>query len=92
MITALHREVREEAGAVFKDSLPYALLSMGRPQSMLVYATDAHEMIGEWQAYGDCLERAELKPERFIASYHGHKDCMRALINAALSALRSQSL
>jgi ADP-ribose pyrophosphatase YjhB (NUDIX family) len=62
LITALRREVREEAGAVFTDSFPYALLSIGRPQSMLVYVTSVYEMIAEWQPYEDCLERANSSP------------------------------
>jgi 8-oxo-dGTP pyrophosphatase MutT (NUDIX family) len=90
LITALKREVREEAGVVFTDAFPYAELSMGRRHSMLVYVTAAYEMIAEWQPYEDCLERAELEPERFLEWYHGDKEYMRTLINAATDALRSR--
>ncbi len=89
-MTALRREIREEAGAVFGEPLPYALLSMGRPQSMLVYATAGYEMVDDWRPCEDCLERAELEPVRFIASYYGDKGYMRALVDAATDALRSQ--
>ena len=68
LITSLRREVREEAGAVFLDALPYALLSLDRPQSMLVYATADYQLRDEWRPYGDCFGRAELEPERFIKS------------------------
>lgn len=91
LLTALRREVREEAGAVFTDALPFALLSMGWPQSMLVYTTAGYEMADRWRPYEDCLERAEFEPERFIASYHGDQEYMRTLINAAADALRSPS-
>jgi 8-oxo-dGTP pyrophosphatase MutT (NUDIX family) len=89
LLTALRREVREEAGAVFTGPLPYALLSMGQPQSMLAYATATYEMIQGWCPNEDCLERAELEPERFVASYYyGEKAYMRTLIKAAADALR----
>jgi 8-oxo-dGTP pyrophosphatase MutT (NUDIX family) len=91
LLAALLREVREEAGAVFTDALPYALLATDRTQSMLVYAAGAYEMIDQWQPYEDCLERAELEPERFIANYYADKPFMRALIDAARHALSSRS-
>ena len=83
LLTALRREVREEAGAVFAASLPYAVLSTGRPKAMLVYTTRTYELMHDWQPSEECPDRAELDPNQFIAIYHGDKKYMRALIVGA---------
>jgi 8-oxo-dGTP pyrophosphatase MutT (NUDIX family) len=88
-IEALRREVLEEAGAVFEEAEPYAVLhEPPRNEVMLVCLSRAYEL-REFTPADDCLGRGKLPVEEFLVRYHGDKEFMRALISGAERALRS---
>jgi 8-oxo-dGTP diphosphatase len=86
---ALRREVLEEAGAVFDDAEPYAVLHEPPHEDvMLMYVSRSYDL-REFNPAHDCLGRGELPVDEFVARYRGDKQFMRKLISAAERALHS---
>jgi 8-oxo-dGTP pyrophosphatase MutT (NUDIX family) len=86
-LSALSREIMEEAAATFVWAEPFAVLRRRqRPDVMLFFTTSAFEL----SVFGpkpDALDRALLSPEDLLKLYNGPADVLQLLIRSARDRL-----
>jgi 8-oxo-dGTP pyrophosphatase MutT (NUDIX family) len=87
LLEALHREVKEEAGALVQAPQPFCTLA--RPAShevMLFFISDGF-VLGEFLPEGDALARASITPDELVQRYHGDRMLLGRLLSLAMSEL-----
>ncbi len=89
LISALQREVREEAGVVIDNqTIPFATLQFeGNNKQMLFYAAD-HCQLDDFVPSQDTFERSLMQVDDFIACYNWDKKIIEILIARALIVLK----
>ncbi len=88
LLDGLRREVNEEAGASFKNAIPYATLSrVDKDKVMVFFASDSCEL-NDFTPKLDALERELMFPETLIERYYGDKELLNTLIQEAQKILK----
>ena len=86
-LTALKREVMEEAGAEVHDTMPYAILtSSAWPKVMVFFVSNAINLV-DFIPSEDAFGRDLLDQEEFLRRYYGDKELLRSLIEGARKKL-----
>lgn len=92
-MTALEREVKEEAGATFQNPVFIATITSNakderyRGKSMVIFATRHFVLADGWEPSDDVTSRAVLDVDAMMRGYYGDKDDMIALLNHAAKRL-----
>ncbi len=83
MMEGLRRESEEEAGVDFENAVPFAVLIPDWTDKVMLFYVTGHFNLGEFVPKEDALERDILEVEDLLERYHGDKDMLRSLIEAA---------
>lgn len=82
---SLRREVKEEAGAVFSEAIPFATLRFPPRQDLMLFFLTSDFELGSFVPGSDVLDRAVVSVDLLLARYHGDVDMLRQLIELAQS-------
>lgn len=89
-LTALKREVLEEAGAEVSDVVPYAVLTSSTSLKVMVFFASNSINLIEFVPSKDALNRVLLDQEELLRRYYGDKELLRSLIEGARKKLGLQ--
>ena len=89
-LTALKREVSEEAGAEVSEAMPYAVLTSSTSLKVMVFFASNTINLAEFVPSEDALSRDLLDQEELLRRYYGDKELLRSLIEGARKKLGLQ--
>lgn len=89
-LTALKREILEEAGAEVSDAVPYAVLTSSTSLKVMVFFTSNAINLVEFVPSTDALARDFLDQEELLRRYYGDKELLRSLVEGARKKLGLQ--
>ncbi len=82
-LTALKREVLEEAGAQVQDAVPYAVLTSSTSLKVMVFFASNSINLVKFVPSEDAFDRDLLDPEELLRRYNGDKELLRSLVEGA---------
>src|SRR3989338_6516031 len=89
-LTALKREVLEEAGTEVSDAMQYAVLTSSTSLKVMVFFASSAINLVEFVPSKDALSRELLDQEELLRRYYGDKELLRSLIEGARKKLGLQ--
>lgn len=89
-LSALVREVLEEASASFRQAEPCSFATVpNRRDIMLFFATDDFEL-GPFSSSADAIDRDVVPIQVLLDRYYGPKNILRQIISSAEAVIRSR--
>lgn len=87
LLDGLRREAEEEAGVSFRNTIPYAKLTIPNRSRVMIFFTSNSCKLREFTPKPDALERKLMPAGTLIKRYYGDKELLRALIREARMSL-----